>query len=123
MGSTHNSGEHGLPEANMPAPAQVVNIAGALPTIEAPEKAGRFTVWLHRLSLVVFVIFCIELGMLLAVLPWTPVWVNNGILAVHPVLKSILQANFVRGFVSGIGLVDIWLGIWEAVHYSDPVIG
>ena len=112
-----------MPEANMPAPAQVVNIAGALPTIEAPEKAGRFTVWLHRLSLVVFVIFCIELGMLLAVLPWTPVWVNNGILAVHPVLKSILQANFVRGFVSGIGLVDIWLGIWEAVHYSDPVIG
>jgi hypothetical protein len=123
MGSTHNSGEHGLPEANMPAPAQVVNIAGARPALEAPEKANRFTVWLHRLSLVVFVIFCIELGMLLAVLPWTPVWVNNGILAAHPVLKSIAQANFVRGFVSGIGLVDIWLGIWEAVHYSDPVIG
>lgn len=120
MGSTHNSGERGLPEADLPVSAHVVNIAEARPA-PAPEKASRSTVWLHRLSLVLFVIFCIELGMLLTVLPWTPVWVNNGLLAQHPLLKSILEGNFVRGLVSGVGLVDIWLGIWEAVHYSDPV--
>ena len=127
MGSTHNPGDHGLPEANMPAPAQVVDISGVRPIAEitdksaSPQKAGRLTVWVHRLSLVVLVVFCIELGMLLAVLPWTPVWVNNNLLLAHPTLKAVLEGNFVRGVISGLGLVDIWIGIWEAVHYSDPV--
>ncbi len=58
--------------------------------------------------------------MLLAVLPWTPVWVNNGLVIAYPLLKSILQQNFVRGLVTGFGLIDIWIGIWEAVHYKDP---
>jgi hypothetical protein len=123
MGSTHNPGDQRLPEANLPMPAdRVINIADGRPATAIPaEKASRGTVWLHRISLVIFVIFCIELGMLLAVLPWTPVWVNNGLVAAYPLLKSILQQNFVRGLVTGFGLVDIWIGIWEAVHYSDPV--
>ena len=124
MGSTHNPGEQRLPEANLPMAAdRVVNIADGRPaTPIAIEKAPRGTVWLHRISLVIFVIFCIELGMLLAVLPWTPVWVNNGLVVAYPLLKSFLQQNFVRGLVTGFGLVDIWIGIWEAVHYSDPVV-
>jgi hypothetical protein len=123
MGSTRNSGENGVPEANLPMPVHpVVNIADARPEkAETPQRATRATVWLHRLSLVIFVVFCIELGMLLAVLPWTPVWIHNGLLTSNATLKAILQENFVRGVITGLGLVDIWIGIWEAVHYSDPV--
>lgn len=104
----------------MPAD-RVVNIAEARP-VAAPqqERVSRATVWLHRLSLVILVIFCIELGMLLAVLPWTPVWMNNSLVADSPTLKAIFQGDFVRGLVTGCGLVDIWIGIWEAVHYKDP---
>jgi hypothetical protein len=25
----------------------------------------------------------------------------------------------VKGVITGIGLIDIWIGIWEAVHYRD----
>lgn len=123
MGSTHNPGEPGVSEANLSLPAdRVVNIADGRPITPKPqEPVNRATVWLHRISLVVFVIFCIELGMLLAVLPWTPVWVNNGLVASYPLLKSLLHGNFVRGLVTGFGLIDIWIGIWEAVHYKDPV--
>ena len=122
MGSTHNPGEPRLPEGNPPITSdRVVNIADARPTpASEEEKISRTTVWLHRVSLVIFVIFCIELGMLLAVLPWTPVWTNNGFVSSNPWLKSLLQQNFVRGLVTGFGLVDIWIGIWEAVHYNDP---
>ena len=111
-----------MPEANLSVPSdRVVNIADGRPAQTAAEEAvPRATVWLHRISLVIFVIFCIELGMLLAVLPWTPVWTNNGFVVAYPLLKSIVQLNFVRGLVSGFGLVDIWIGIWEAVHYNDP---
>lgn len=99
---------------------RVVNIAEGRPVAAPEEKVSRTTVWLHRLSLVIFVIFCIELGMLLAVLPWTPVWSNNGLVADSHMLKSLLQGNFIRGLVTGCGLVDIWIGIWQAVHYKDP---
>ncbi len=122
MGSTHNSGERGVPEVNPAMPPDgVVSIAdGRMVNPGQDERVTRATVWLHRISLAVFVIFCIELGMLLAVLPWTPVWVNNGLVAAHPLLKSILQGDFVRGLVTGCGLIDIWIGIWEAMHYRDP---
>jgi hypothetical protein len=75
--------------------------------------------WVQRLQLVVLVIFCIELGMLLAVLPWTRVWLDNALLAAHPALRAFAHENFVRGAVTGVGLVDIWIGISEAVHYRE----
>ncbi|MGZ4816857.1 MAG: hypothetical protein ACXVZV_15695 [Terriglobales bacterium] len=81
----------------------------------------RYVVWSHRLSLVVLVVFCIELGMLLAILPWTTVWNQNSFIVAHPGLRSLVQNNFVRGIATGLGLIDIWIGIWEAVHYRDPV--
>lgn len=92
------------------------------PAASAPPgaKVSRTSIWLHRLSLVIFVIFCIELGMLLAVLPWTRIWTNNSLLAAHPAWRALAQDNFVRGIITGIGLVDVWIGIWEAVHYRDP---
>ncbi|MFB3812480.1 MAG: hypothetical protein ACE14L_00085 [Terriglobales bacterium] len=77
-------------------------------------------VWLQRMWLVVYVVFCIELGLLLAVLPWyKQVWDNNALLANLPTLREALHNNFVRGLISGLGLIDIWLGISEAVHYRD----
>jgi hypothetical protein len=30
-----------------------------------------------------------------------------------------MQSNFTRGLFTGLGLIDIWLGIWEAAHYRD----
>lgn len=77
-------------------------------------------IWVHRLFLIVRVVFCIELGMLLTILPWTNVWIQNSYLGDYPALRSLLQLNFIRGLVSGFGLIDIWIGIWEAVHYRDP---
>lgn len=125
MGSNRGPGSEGLtPESKLPLPADnVINIADARPAAAAapapPQTISRATVWLHRISLVIFVIFCIELGMLLTVLPWTRVWTDNGLLADHLTLKTILASYFMRGVVTGCGLIDIWIGIWEAVHYQE----
>jgi hypothetical protein len=85
-----------------------------------PQAATGWQLWLERTSLVVYVVFCVELGMLLAVLPWTRVWTDNTFVISRPLLRSLATDNFVRGLVTGLGLVDIWLGIWEAVHYREP---
>jgi hypothetical protein len=75
--------------------------------------------WGQRVWLIVFVVFSVELGMLLAVLPWTRVWSENSLLYPYPAVRSILQQGFVRGLATGLGLLDIWIGIWQAVHYRE----
>lgn len=73
--------------------------------------------------LVVQVLFLIELGMVLAVSPWTPVWNQNSLLAAHPAIREFMSHGFVRGAFTGLGLVNIWMGIWEAVQYREDRAG
>ena len=96
-------------ETPPPAPAQ-----------PAEDKAGELPVWLQRVFAIVYVLFCIELGLVLVVLPWLPdYWVAGSGLVPWLELRRVLQSGFVRGAVSGLGLLDIWLGIMEAVRYRD----
>jgi hypothetical protein len=34
-------------------------------------------------------------------------------------MQNFLRHGFVRGAVSGLGLVDVWLGILETINYRD----
>lgn len=76
--------------------------------------------WLRRISLITFVMFCVWIGMLLVALPWTRIWTENALLTGSPALRAFTQSAAVRGAVSGLGFVDMWLGIWEALSYREP---
>lgn len=77
-------------------------------------------VWLQRLSLFVLVIFCLYLGLLIAVLPWwKDMWDRNALLMEYPALRSFLMRGPVRGLISGLGVLDLWIGISELIHYRD----
>ncbi len=89
------------------------------PERAASEKVEEVPLWLRRLSLIVFVLCCLEIGLLLVVLPWLPFWTENSLLVGSPRLQAFAQQNFVRGLVSGLGLLDIWMGVWEALHYRE----
>lgn len=90
------------------------------PRVEPDRQKPVAPVWMQRLSLLVLVLFCIYLGAVLAILPWWPtVWDRNVYLTSHVHLWAILQLGWVRGIISGLGLLDIWIGISEAVHYRD----
>jgi hypothetical protein len=84
---------------------------------QGPEPAP---VWLQRMSLVVLVMFCFYIGALMAVLPWSKqYWNHNGWLMAHPAVEAILDRGWVRGVITGIGLIDIWIGVSEILHYRD----
>jgi hypothetical protein len=92
------------------------------PTVLSSAASARRAapVWLQRLSLFVLVLFCVYLGVLVMVLPWWPrIWDQNLFILSHPTLAAILHNGAVRGMISGLGLLDIWIGISEAVHYRD----
>jgi hypothetical protein len=76
-------------------------------------------VWAQRLLLVVEVAIAVWAGMLVMVLPWTRLWTENPLLAGWPTIKLFLDQTFIRGMISGIGLIDVWIGISDAVHYRD----
>ena len=84
-----------------------------------PPAPKRRQLWLQRIWLVVFVLFCLEVGIVLTALPWTRIWTENSLLLGYPQLREFLMLNFVRGVVSGLGLVDIWMGVAEAVRYRE----
>jgi hypothetical protein len=51
-------------------------------------------------------------GVVLVVAPWTTLWDTNYLL--HPALRAVLLSSVTRGTVTGIGLVNIVLGFYEA---------
>ena len=105
---------HLFPEAPEPPPAE----PGGAPPPPRPSKLAP--VWLQRMSLFILVLFCVYLGILVAALPWlTGVWDHNLYFTSHPRLWAVMRLGLVRGIVSGLGLLDIWIGISEAVHYRD----
>jgi hypothetical protein len=84
------------------------------------EDPAPAPVWLQRMSLVVLVLFCFYIGALLAVLPWSPrYWDQNAWLLAHPALEAVLNKGWARGLITGIGLIDIWIGVSELLHYRD----
>jgi hypothetical protein len=76
--------------------------------------------WLQRTSLFILVLFCIQLGIIVTALPWwTSVWDQNPLIQSFPHLWAFLKLGPVRGVISGLGLLDIWIGISEAIHYRE----
>ena len=89
------------------------------PIADGPLPQTRLQIWLHRVLILLFVFVCAAMGVLLVILPWRPEWTDNHFLLGSPGLRSFVSNGFVRGLCSGLGLLDIWIGFWEAVHYHD----
>jgi hypothetical protein len=92
------------------------------PVLNPPSAAAKpkgFDLWIQRLKLGIDVVFFIELGMILVVIPWTPIWTQNHLLSGYPAIKAIVDHGFMRGAVSGLGLINIWIGISDAVYYRE----
>jgi hypothetical protein len=57
------------------------------------------------------------LGIVLFVAPWTTWWEANGLLQAYPLLHDVALNPYVRGAVSGLGLVNLMLAVLEVHAY------
>jgi len=85
----------------------------------AEHRPRLVHLWMHRISVFLFVLISAVAGVLLIILPWTPEWTDNYLLLSFPALRSLVSNGFFRGICSGLGLLDIWIGFWEALHYHE----
>jgi len=114
-------------DPKLPLDDDVVMPAQSSPTqpahasvISSPATAPQpLHLWLHRTSVFLFVLISAIAGVLLVILPWTPEWTDNYLLLSYPSLRTLISTGFFRGLCSGLGLLDIWIGFWEALHYHE----
>jgi hypothetical protein len=90
-----------------------------LPPPDPPPSPNRMQLWMHRISVFLFVLVSAVAGVLLIILPWTTGWTDNYLLLTFPGLRPVISNGFFRGVCSGLGILDIWIGFWEALHYHE----
>ena len=56
-----------------------------------------------------------EVGLALVVVPWSVFWDRNYFAQSLPAVHAIITNNFVRGAISGVGLINICVGASELV--------
>jgi len=60
----------------------------------------------------------VETGLFLILVPWSPVWERNLLPGYFTPIASLLRSYFMKGAISGLGLVNLWIGFTEAVSLS-----
>ena len=60
-----------------------------------------------------FIALLLETGLLLVLIPWSAFWDQNYLARVVPGLGALIINNYVRGAVSGLGLVNMWSALSE----------
>ena len=69
--------------------------------------------WYQKVSAVVFITFCLEIGMYLLIVPWSESWDGNYFSEVLPQMKDWWDNLYVRGAVSGLGAVNLYISLSE----------
>jgi hypothetical protein len=106
-----------LPETDPPALIEIP--AEPQPPATEEDRVSGAHLWLRRLGVLVFVFLCATIGVMLMILPWRPEWSENHLLMPYPALRSIATSGFVRGVCTGLGVLNVWIGFWEAIQYRE----
>jgi len=59
------------------------------------------------------VAYFLEVGLVLVLVPWSGFWDRNYFADAFPILQDLLRNNYVRGGVSGLGIVNLLIGFDE----------
>jgi hypothetical protein len=87
-----------------------------------------------KLSVIFYIILCLEIGIFLTVLPWWPHgmwgisdWGNNYFLlyAARTTgiqgIQTVVASGWVRGAVSGVGILNLGIAFWEIFNFKKTV--
>jgi hypothetical protein len=95
------SRETAPPEDHLPGPVPILR----------PEFR-----WYHKLSAVLFVTFCLEIGLFLLIFPWTEYWDSNYFSGLIPAFHEYWDNMYVRGALSGIGVANLYIAFSEMLR-------
>ena len=80
-----------------------------------------------KITVIVYILICFEVGVLLLILPWTQLWDDNFFLYFltgklnASWLHGVLTSGYVRGAVTGLGVLNILAGLRDIVRFRESV--
>ncbi len=85
-----------------------------------------------KLTVIFFIIVCLEAGIALTLLPWMSFgglgdWGDNYLLALAvettglPVIKTAVASSWFRGAVTGLGVLNLFIAFWEIINFNKSV--
>jgi hypothetical protein len=89
------------------------------PAAQPKRPKRRIVLALLAAEFLLAIMVRIFIGVILLVLPWSPLWDNNHLLQAYPHVAALLSYGATRGIVSGIGLLDLWIAVDDTLHRSE----
>src|SRR5215208_6789245 len=85
-----------------------------------------------RLTVIFYILLCLEAGIVLAIAPWVQWfglgdWGDNFFLVMVAQktglvgLQRAVASGWVRGAVTGVGLLNLAMAFWELFHFNETV--
>jgi hypothetical protein len=97
-----------------PLPVVSVPVPAALVSAQIPQRIPR---WLERIELLLRVMLRMYIGLAVCYAPWSPVfWDQNPIFLRYPTLAALAGNGAVRGLVSGLGLLNLWIALQDVLY-------
>ena len=72
----------------------------------------------NRVIRIIAILFCVEIGLILLLLPWTLLWDNNFFFSLAPQWNHVWLSFYARGAVSGLGVINLWIAAAEALRLT-----
>jgi hypothetical protein len=126
------------------SPQRAVSLAGkpepapaAAPNSEPRHASQRIPPWLESAELFLRTFVLMFIGLTICIAPWSgqlvinypqlqyyfphlrEFWDQNPLFVQFPALSVYAANGAVRGLVSGLGLLNLWIAFYNALHYRD----
>src|SRR5579863_6587432 len=80
----------------------------------------RIPHWLVRTELYLRVLLRMYIGLAICYAPWSQLfWDQNPIFVQFPTLSIYAANGAVRGIISGLGLLNIWIAVQDAIRHRN----
>jgi hypothetical protein len=106
-----------VPPSGLPSDPE----SGSSPAPQTSEpQPHRIPRWLERVELFLRVMLRMYIGLAVCYAPWSHTfWDQNPIFLQFPSLASFAAHGAVRGVVSGLGLLNLWIAFHDAIRHRD----
>jgi hypothetical protein len=84
------------------------------------SRSRQIPRWLLVMEIILFVILRLYVGALVVLLPWRSIWTTNAWVNNWPQVANFIAQGWVRGIVSGLGLLNIWIAFSAIIHRRRP---
>jgi hypothetical protein len=92
----------------------------AAPPSEPRHAPQRIPRWLERAELFLRVLLRMYIGLAVCYVPWSRTfWDQNPLFMQFPTLGTYAANGAVRGIVSGLGLLNLWIAFHDALRHRD----